>query len=365
VRDEHGAKMSKSKGNVMDPLDLCDKFGADALRFTLMAMAAQGRDIKLSESRVEGYRNFATKLWNAARYTEMNGCLPVAGFDPATARQTVNRWIVGETVAVADAVARGIEEMRFNEAAHAIYHFAWGLYCDWYIEFSKPILAGDDEAAKAETRAVAAWVLEQILRVLHPFMPSLTEEIFAHRSGHTGSDRLITSDWPNYPATLRNESAMAEMGWVIKLVTLIRSLRSDMNVPPGAEIPLLLKDASVENQTRLARHADLIARLGRLSETRAVEGGAAAKGSVEAVLDEAVVILPIAEVIDIAAERARLEKELGRIKADLIQIDKKLGNESFVERAPPEVVEEQKSRREAALSASEKLSEALGRLAGL
>ena len=198
VRDEKGQKMSKSKGNVMDPLGLIDTYGADALRFTLAAMAAQGRDIKLSTQRVEGYRNFATKLWNAARFAEMNECVRQRDFDPAKVKQTVNRWIVGETERAARAVTEGIEAYKFNEAAAAIYEFVWGVFCDWYLELIKPILAGDDEAAKAETRATVAWVLDQILKLLHPFMPFITEELWAHmvEHGEKRENLLALSQWP-------------------------------------------------------------------------------------------------------------------------------------------------------------------------
>ncbi len=233
VRDERGQKMSKSKGNVIDPLELIDEFGADALRFTLAAMAAQGRDIKLAKSRVEGYRNFGTKLWNAARFAEMNGVARDANYDPVAARVTVNRWIAGEAMRTERAVTRAIEEHKYNEAAGALYQFVWNVYCDWYLELIKPILTGGDEAAKAETRASAAWVLDQIMLLLHPFMPFVTEELWqqtAHRE-----QWLIDAPWPSYKG-LGDSAADAEIGWVIRLISEVRSVRAEMNVPAGAKI---------------------------------------------------------------------------------------------------------------------------------
>ncbi|MDP6175366.1 MAG: class I tRNA ligase family protein, partial [Rhodospirillales bacterium] len=230
VRDEKGQKMSKSKGNIIDPLELIDQYGADALRMTLAAHAAQGRDIKLAPGRVEGYRNFGTKLWNAARFCEMNECAPVAGFDPRSCTQTVNRWIVGKTQECAHSVAKGIEDYKFNEAAGAVYQFTWGTFCDWYLEFTKPILQEGDADAIAETRAVTAWVLDQLLHILHPFMPFITEELWA-KTDEAREGRLIDAAWPVLDG-LADEDAQAEMDWVVALITQVRSVRSEMNVPP-------------------------------------------------------------------------------------------------------------------------------------
>ncbi len=220
VRDERGAKMSKSKGNVIDPLSIIDDYGADALRFTLAAMAAQGRDIKLSANRVEGYRNFATKLWNAARFGEVNGCQRVAGFDPKQARETLNRWILGEAAKAAGEVTAAIEAYRFNEAAGAAYRFVWSIYCDWYIELAKPVLTGADGPAKDETRATASFVLDEILKLLHPFMPFLTEELW-RVTGEAGPKRetmLVLASWPKLDG-LEDKDAEAELGWLVDLVT--------------------------------------------------------------------------------------------------------------------------------------------------
>ncbi|HYE50421.1 MAG TPA: class I tRNA ligase family protein, partial [Azospirillaceae bacterium] len=360
VRDEKGQKMSKSKGNIIDPLVVIDQYGCDALRFTLSAMAAQGRDIKLAVSRVEGYRNFATKLWNAARYAQMNQVAPVPGFRPAGLTQTVNRWIVGATADAAARVTEAIEAYKFNEAAGAIYQFAWNSFCDWYLEFTKPILNGEDEAAKAETRAVTAWVLDQILHLLHPLMPFLTEELW-EQLGYRERDGLISADWPEYAADIRDAAASAEMDWVVRLVSTIRTIRAEMNVPPSAQIPLVLKDAGAETRRRVETHRDLVVKLARLSGVT-LSDEAPAKGAAQAVVDEATVVLPLADFIDVEKEKARLSKEIARLEGEVAKIDAKLGNPNFVERAPEEVIEEQRERREEASQARAKLADALARL---
>ena len=265
VRDEKGQKMSKSKGNVIDPLDLIDTYGADALRFTLAAMAAQGRDIKLSASRVEGYRNFATKLWNAARFAEINDCVPRPDFDPAAAKVTLNRWIAGESERALAAVTEALQAFRFNEAAGAIYHFIWHVYCDWYLELIKPILAGADADAAAETRAMAAFVLDQALMLLHPFMPFVTEELWAKRAPSEGRPSLLMlAPWPEHQG-LQNAEADAEIGWLIRLISEVRSVRAEMNVPAGAKVPLVdLRRERRDQAPRVARHEETLLRLARL-----------------------------------------------------------------------------------------------------
>ncbi|MBI1252657.1 MAG: valine--tRNA ligase [Alphaproteobacteria bacterium] len=362
VRDEKGAKMSKSKGNVMDPLELIDAFGADALRFTLAAMAAQGRDIKLSENRIQGYRNFATKLWNAARFAQMNECAVWDEFDPASPKQTVNRWIVGEVAKAAADVTRELEAYRFNEAAGALYRFVWNVYCDWYLELIKPLLSGDDEAAKAETRRTAAWALDQILLLLHPFMPFITEELWA-RLGEFGAKRermLIESAWPADRQSLIDDAAAEEIDWMVRLITETRATRAELNVPPGARIPLLLIGAAPETNARLERYQDLIDRLARLDYSTSAD--AAPKGSVTFVLDGAVVALPLDGVVDFAAEVARLEKDIAKDEADAAKLDKKLSNADFVAKAPEEVVEENRERLAELRARVEKLNAALARL---
>jgi len=360
VRDEKGQKMSKSKGNVIDPLELIEKYGADALRFTLTAFAAQGRDVRLSEARVEGYRNFCTKLWNAARFCEMNECKPVAGFDPASVEHTLNRWIVGKVVETEAATAGAIDSYRFNDVANAVYQFTWGTFCDWYVEFAKPLLQGDDEAAKAETRATAAWVLDQILHLMHPIMPFITEELWqALAEGRDTS--LITSDWPDYDSALIDTEANAEMDWVVRLISQVRAVRSEMNVPPKAEVPLLLKDAGTLARTCVERHGALIGRLARVSSLELLDGNVP-KGAVQDVIDEATVIMPIAEVIDLDTEKDRLEKEIAKQQSEIDRFQKKLGNDKFVANAPEAVVEAEREKLADAEAAKIRLEEARERL---
>jgi valyl-tRNA synthetase len=360
VRDEKGQKMSKSKGNVIDPLVLIDDYGADALRFTLAAMAAQGRDIKLATSRVEGYRNFATKLWNAARFSQMNECRPVAGFDPSKARVTVNRWIAGESERTLAAITEALQAFRFNEAASAIYHFIWHVFCDWYLELIKPILAGDDKQAVAETRAMTAWALDRALTLLHPFMPFLTEELWFKLASaeEARSSLLMLAPWPERQG-LENAEADAEIGWLIRLVSEVRSVRAEMNVPAAAKVPLVISGASAETETRAKRHETTLSRLARLES---LSFGKPPQGAVQIVLDEATLALPLAGVIDIGAESSRLKREIDRLGSDIKAIDAKLANEQFVSRAPEHVVEEQRERKAEAEATAARLDQALKRL---
>jgi valyl-tRNA synthetase len=359
VRDEKGQKMSKSKGNVIDPLDLIDTYGADALRFTLTAMAAQGRDIKLSAGRVEGYRNFATKLWNAARFAELNDCKPRPDFDPASAKVTLNRWIAGESERTLAAVTEALQAFRFNEAAGAIYHFIWHVYCDWYLELIKPILAGSDQGAAAETRAMAAAVLDRALILLHPFMPFVTEELWRKRAPADGrATLLMLAPWPGHQG-LENAQADAEIGWLIRFISEVRSVRAEMNVPAGAKVPLVVSGASDETRARVARHQETLLRLARLDN---IEFGKPPAGAVQIVLDEAVLALPLAGIIDVDAEQKRLKREIDRVGSEIRQLDAKLANEKFVSRAPEHVVEEQRERKVEAEAVAAKLEQALKRL---
>jgi len=355
VRDASGAKMSKSKGNVIDPLALIDEYGADALRFTLAAMAAMGRDIKLSTQRVEGYRNFATKLWNAARFAEMNGCATVATFDPKSAKETLNRWIAHETAKAVAEVTEAIEAYRFNDAAAAVYRFVWNIYCDWYLELAKPLLTGPDGASKSETQAMVAWARDEILKLLHPFMPFVTEELWAVTGKH---DALLAFDkWPSLQG-LADDKAEAEIGWVIDLVTAIRSVRAEMNITTA--IPVVLAGASAESKARAERWAEFIKRLARVSDISSA--ATAPKGSVQLVVRGEVAALPLKGVIDLAAERARLAKEMQKADADIARVDAKLNNPNFMARAPEEVVEEEQEKREEAVARMTKIAEALDRL---
>jgi valyl-tRNA synthetase len=356
VLDEAGAKMSKTKGNVVDPITLIDEFGADALRFTLALAAGQSRDMRIGPTRVETNRNFATKLWNTSRFCEMNGCVTVPGFDPATVTQTVNKWIVAETArAIADVTA-SIEALRFNDAAGNAYHFVYDIFCDWYIEITKPIIQGTDETVKAETRATTAWARDQILKLLHPFMPFITEELWAATASR--DTMLVVAVWPTLK--IDAEAASAEMNWVIDLIKGVRSVRAEMNVPAGAKIPLLLTGADATAAERLVRNKDVILTLARL--TSADIADAIPKGSAQFVLNEAVVALPLGDVIDFAKERARLEKDLKKAQDEIARFDAKLGNEQFVAKAPEEVLTEQREKRAEAAALAVRLSEAIARL---
>jgi valyl-tRNA synthetase len=361
VRDEKGAKMSKSKGNVVDPLGVIDDYGADALRFTLMRNVAQGHDIRLGPQDVENNRNFATKLWNAARFVEFNGAARVEGFDPKSAKETLNRWIAHETAKAAAEITQAIEAYSFSDAAGAAYRFVWNVYCDWYVELSKPLLTGPDGAAKDETRAMAAWVLDEILKLLHPFMPFITEELWAVTAaqGPKRSHLLALDKWPSLEG-LADDKAEAEIGWVIDLVTAIRSVRAEMNI--AAAIPLVLAGASKETQARAQRWAEFIQKLARVSEISSA--ASAPQGSVPLVVRGEVAALPLKGVIDLAAERARLAKEMAKADADISRVDAKLGNEKFVANAPEEIIEGEKEKREEAVARREKVAEALDRLKG-
>ncbi len=357
VRDENGQKMSKSKGNVIDPLDLIDEFGADALRFTLAAMAAQGRDIKLAKSRVEGYRNFGTKLWNAARFAEMNGVKRDPNYDPVAARVTVNRWIAGEASRTRNAVTKAIEEHRYNEAAGALYQFVWNVYCDWYVELIKPILGGTDEAAKKETQASAAWVLDQILVLLHPFMPFVTEELWQQTAPR--EHWLMEANWPSYKG-LGDPKADAEIEWVITIISEIRSVRSEMNISGGLKIPCVLVGANKDSRRISSAWENEIIRLARLSSISFEDR--VPKASAQIVLGEATVALPLEGVIDFATETARLKKELERIEKESTAIAGRLGNPGFVAKAPEDVLAETRERKAELDVQKVKLAEALKRL---
>ncbi|MBO9710425.1 MAG: valine--tRNA ligase [Caulobacter sp.] len=362
VRDEKGAKMSKSKGNVMDPLVLIDELGCDAVRFTLTAMSGQARDIKLSKQRIEGYRNFGTKLWNASRFAQMNECVRVEGFDPSTVQQTINKWIRGETVKTVAEVTRALEEPSFDAAANALYRFIWNVFCDWYLELAKPILNGDDAAAKAETRATAAWALDVILKLLHPVMPFITEELW-EKTAEFGGPRetmLISAQWPDLPEAWIDADAEAEIGWLVDTVGEIRSIRAEMNVPPSAKPALSVVGAGAETKARLTRHRDLLLTLARLDSAREAES--APTGSVPIVMGEATGALAIADFIDLSAEKARLTKEVAGHVGEIEKIGKKLGNPDFIARAKPEVVEENRERLAEAQAAKAKLEAALARL---
>ena len=361
VRDEKGAKMSKSKGNVIDPLELADKYTADALRFTLSAMAAMGRDIKLSESRVGGYRNFATKLRNATRFCEMNECFTVGAFNPAEAKLPLTQWLVGETYRAKEAITASLEAYRFNDASNAVYQFIWDGFCDWFIELAKPILQSEDEAAKIEVQAAAQWGLQNALKLLHPFMPYVTEELWQEIKPADATVKfLMLETWPQIPEDVLNKDADAEINWVIKAITIIRSVRSEMNVPAGSKIPLIVSASNDLTQERLTRHEDVLKRLARL-DTVSVQNNFP-EGAIQSIVDEAVFAIHLNEVIDIAAEADRLKKEIAKVEQEIAKISGKLGNKGFLEKAPDAVIEENKSRLQDEQSKLEKLETALSRL---
>ena len=364
VRDEKGQKMSKSKGNVIDPLNIIDELGADPLRFT-MAILSGTRDIKLSKQRIEGYRNFGTKLWNAARFSQMNEARRVEGFDPATVEQTINRWIRGEVTKAERAVSDAIEGGRFDDAAGALYRFVWNVFCDWYLELAKPVFNGSDEVAKAETRAMTAWTLDQTLKLLHPVMPYITEELWAElgKEGPAREGLLMGETWPVLPDAFVDADAEAEIGWLVDLIGEIRALRAEMNVPPSAKPPLAFVAPDAATAEKIARHRDLILTLGRVSEVAVAE--AAPAGAVTFVSGGATVALSLAGIIDLAAERARLAKEIAAFDADIGHVNKKLGNPNFVARAAAEVVEEQRAKLAEAEEGKARLQAALKRLATL
>ena len=357
VRDEKGAKMSKSKGNVVDPLELIDEFGADALRFTMASLVTPRGDVKPSRARIEGYRNFGTKIWNAARFCEINECRPDPAFDPASAEDSVNRWILTEATATVRAVTQSIEEFRFNEGADAVYHFVWATFCDWYLELIKPVFSEGSDAAKAETRATAAYVLGLILRILHPFMPFITEALWT--GIEEGKKKVLAlTRWPEPAFT--DLAADAEINGLVELIGAIRSVRSEMNVPPAAKTQLVVIGENAGLTARLARHAAAIERLARVEGMKNAER--APLGSAQVIVGGATFALPLAGIVDFSAEEARLEKEIARLEGEIGRIDKKLANAKFVARAPEEVVEAEREKRAAYAADGERLAAALKRV---
>jgi len=362
VLDEKGQKMSKSKGNVMDPLELIDEYGADALRFFLARQATQGRNIRLSKQGVEGYRNFGTKIWNAAKFCQMNEVQFGQDLDPSTIKHPTNQWVIGEVARAGRQVAEAIEAYRFNDAADANYRFIWNVYCDWYVELIKPLLGGEDEAVKTETRLVAGWVFDEMLKTLHPFMPFLTEELW-EKLADKRDGFLMSARWPEFGPEYENASADAELDWMLEFISEVRAVRGTLNVPAGAKPSLAIIGSSEETKARLARHGDVIKRRARLEEITLADTMPA--GAVSLVLGEATLGLQVADLIDLAEEKTRLTKEIEKLEKDISGIEKKLANEKFVSRAPPEIIEEQHSRKAEAEAAIEKLKAALKQLEDL
>jgi len=358
VRDEKGKKMSKSLGNVLDPLELIDDYGADAVRFTLTAMAAMGRDLKLSTQRIAGYRNFGTKLWNAARFAEMHGATGSTDAIPH-AEITVNRWIIGETARVREIVDLSLSEFRFNDAANTLYAFVWGKVCDWYVEFSKPLLMDGTDAEKAETRATMAWVIDQCLILLHPIMPFVTEELW----GTLGRRErmLVHADWPDYGDALIDADADREINWVIALIEAVRSARAQLNVPAGLQVPVLVTDLDEAGTRAWARNEAMIKRLARIESLE--RATTLPRGCITIPVEGGVFALPVADLIDVAAEKARLEKAAGKLEKEVGGLRKRLENPKFAESAPEDVVEETRENLRARADEEAKLRAALARLA--
>ena len=364
VLDEKGQKMSKSKGNVMDPLDLINEYGADALRFAMSRLAGQGRNIRLSKQVVEGNRNFSTKLWNAVRFAEMNECGAPGPIDPSTIERPVNRWILSELGACVADVTRGLEEYRFNDAAGALYRFIWNTLCDWYLELIKPLLAGMDDGAKSETRMVCGYAIDEALKLLHPFMPFITEELWERRAPGRANDQgfLMLQQWPK-AAGWRDDAATAEIGWLIDLISEIRSLRNDLGVPAGAKVPLAIVNASNTDLMRVGSHEEILRRMARVEELTLPNEMPA--GAVSAVVGSTVAAMSIADLIDVAEARKRLDKEIATLDKDITSTEKKLANADFVAKAPEEIVEENRERIRDWSARREKLKAARKSLEGI
>jgi valyl-tRNA synthetase len=357
VRDEKGQKMSKSKGNVVDPLSLIESYGTDALRYTIAAAAGQGRDVKLGAAKVEANRSFITKLWNAARFCEMNGVRPNPDFRPEDAKLPLSRWILDAANEAIGAATAALDGFRINDYASTNWHFIWGDFCDWFLELAKPAFAGDDAA---EVRDVAGYVLGILLRLMHPVTPFVTEEIWDHFGfGETGS--LIRAAWPEAFAVHEPQAARAEISWVVKMISELRTVRSEMNVPPSIKAPVFLKDACGETLARAERWREAIFRMGRASSVGPLAGDVP-KGSAQAVVDEATVILPLAELIDLDAERKRLQAARAKAAAELEKVRAKLADENFVKRAPEAIIAENEERRENFAAELARLDAALARI---
>jgi valyl-tRNA synthetase len=360
VRDASGAKMSKSKGNVVDPLGVIEQYGADALRFTLARGAAQSHDIRLGPQDVENNRNFATKLWNAARFAEVNECFLASHFNPASVKELINQWIISQLGDTLGKIELALNDYRFNDAANAIYHFVWDFYCDWYLELTKPIFVTPQlsDAAKGETQATVAYVRDQILKVLHPFMPFITEELWAVTAKDRQERMLALAAWPTQQPHFA--AAHEEIGWLIELVTAVRSVRTEMNIPAGKFLEIAFVNPSDATLKRAELWDPTFNRLARISGSTTSK--VVRPGSIQIIVGGETIAIPLEGVIDLDAERARLAKEMAKADADIARVDAKLNNPNFVARAPEEVVEEEKEKREEALARKAKIAEALQRL---
>ena len=363
VRDEKGQKMSKSKGNVIDPLELMNEFGVDALRFTYTAMASPGRDIKMSPSRVEGYRNFATKLWNATRFCEMNDCHFDPNFDPTECNHPLHKAMVSQLLSLEEKLDEAMAQFRFNDAAHELYHFAWHLFCDWYIEFCKPLLMGEDVHQKEEAQKTIGWILNCLLHYLHPIMPFVTEKLWQELHEDRGNQVLMQQIWPDLPATLRDQESEATFHWAIELISKIRSLRSEMNIAPSLSLQVYILELEEAHQKQLSAYQPIIKRIGRLEHFDHLPTDQDMQaGSLQIILGKSVFSIPLSEVIDFEKEKARLTKELDKVSSEAHKLESRLNNQGFLQKAPQNVIQEQNARLKELGSTQEKINEAIQKI---
>lgn len=358
VRDEKGQKMSKSKNNGIDPLEMIRKYGADALRMSLLVQAGSGRDVLIGDARVEAYRNFTTKIWNAARFAEMNGATVDKNFDPKHVKLPLNAWVITKLSEAEKTISKAIDTYSINEASISIYHFIWGTFCDWYLEMSKPIFYGDNEQAKAETRSTMAYVFEKMITLLHPFMPFITEELWAETGDRTGM--LMAQTWPDL-TTYENKEAAAKIDWAIGFISQVRSLRAEMGISAGAKIALRLMDANEQQKELIMSMTSMIHFMAKTDSIEFVDEHV--KGSVSTVFDGIIVMIPLEGLIDVAKEKERLTKEMDNLKGFIERSEAQLSNESFVSKAPEKVINERKKALADAQENFAKLTEAYKRLA--
>ena len=352
--------MSKTKGNVIDPLIYMDKFGTDALRFTLASLAVPGRDLKLGESRIESGRNFMTKIWNAARFLQMNECTYTDNFDPKACKHTVNQWIIGQINLLTAQVVDSLDSYRLDEAANYIYQFLWGTYCDYYLEFLKPIFK--DESLATEARQTAAWAFVQVLKIAHPFIPFITEVLWKEFAG-IKQGLLINQPWPELQTEGIDPTARQEMDWIVQVISGIRSRRAEFNVPPGSLLPMEVYEATPEIQARLTRHEAILMRLGRIDSIQTfLEKPPMMKEAALFIVEQTPIILPLGNSIDIPAEIKRLEQELAKLDQEINSCNARLSNADFMARAKSEIIEEMQERLETFGARKAKIEEALSRL---
>lgn len=358
VRDERGQKMSKSKGNGLDPLDLIDEFGADATRLSICALTGPGRDIKFGRKRVEEYRAFVTKIWNAARFCELQGVKPDPHFDPSSVQTALSRWILGEARQAIGLARQALDNHRFDEFVSVCYRFIWGRFCDWFLELAKPELASDDGVNQAETRAVTAYVLGAILRLMHPVIPFVTETLW---QAFAYGGRLAESTWPAIPEVPGVDHASEEIDWVIRFVSEVRVIRSEMNVASSLAVTVLMKDAAPETLERARIWSAVLRRLAKIEAITVCEDEIP-QHAASSVLNEATLILPLQGLINIDEERRRLAKEVTRLEREIEKVERKLSSEDFLSRAKPEIIEENRARLVSFTHSHDRLRQAFCRL---